>query len=229
MPRAYSLDLRQRFVEAIKAGSSARAAGRRLLVSASTAVKWAQRWRQTGSVEAKPMHGHPPVKLAPHKDVLLDLLAEKPDLTLEEIRHHLAAREIVVGKSAIHSFLQRHRISFKKKTAHAAEQERPDVKQRRQIWHLMQPWIDPKRLVFLDETGFTTKLTRLYGRCPVGERLVSSVPHGHWKTLTFIAALRHNQITAPWVIDGAMTGVTFCTYLRHCLVPTLTPGDRRDE
>ena len=68
-------------------------------------------------------------------------------------------------------------------------------------------------------------MTRLYGRCPVGERLVSPVPHGHWKTLTFIAALRVDSIDAPWVIDGPMDGAAFLTYLRHCLAPTLRPGD----
>ncbi|MEM7045940.1 MAG: IS630 transposase-related protein, partial [Pseudomonadota bacterium] len=70
MPRAYSLDLRERLIDAVEAGSSARAAARRLQVGASTAVKWVQRKRETGSVEAKPMHGHPPAKLAPHKDRL---------------------------------------------------------------------------------------------------------------------------------------------------------------
>lgn len=70
MPRAYSTDLRQRLIDAVEAGSSARAAARRLQVSASTAVKWVQRKRQTGSVEAKPMRGHPPAKLLPHKDRL---------------------------------------------------------------------------------------------------------------------------------------------------------------
>jgi hypothetical protein len=78
------------------------------------------------------------------------------------------------------------------------------VKKRRDTWRRVQPWIDQDRLVFLDETGFTTKISRLYGRCPIGERLVRSIPHGHWKTLTFIAALRVDRIAAPWVIDGPM-------------------------
>ena len=99
------------------------------------------------------------------------------------------------------------------------------MKKRREAWRCAQPWIDPDRLVFLDETGFTTKLARLYGRCPIGERLVSAIPHGHWKTLTFIAALRVDRIDAPWVIDGPMDGAAFLTYLRHCLAPTLKRGD----
>jgi transposase len=99
------------------------------------------------------------------------------------------------------------------------------VKKRRDTWRRVQPWIDQDRLVFLDETGFTTKISRLYGRCPIGERLVRPIPHGHWKTLTFIAALRVDRIAAPWVIDGPMNGAAFLTHLRQCLAPTLNPGD----
>jgi transposase len=90
-PRACSLDLRERLIDAVEAGSSARAAARRLQVSASTAVKWARRKRQTGGVEAKPMRGHPPAKLAPHKDRLLRLVAEEPDLTLKQICERLVS------------------------------------------------------------------------------------------------------------------------------------------
>lgn len=225
MARPYSLDLRERLIELVKAGCSAREAGRRLKVSASTAINWVKRYRLTGSVAAKPMHGHPPSKLAAHQDLVLQLVADQPDLTLDELRQRLADHGIEVGKSCIHSFLRRQRISFKKKTAHAAEQNRSDVKKLRKAWRRAQPWIDQERLVFLDETALTTKLARLYGRCPVGERLVSAIPHGHWKTLTFIAALRVDRIDAPWIIDGPMNGSAFCTYLSSCLAPTLNAGD----
>jgi putative transposase len=108
------LDLRQRLIVAVEAGSSARAAARRLQVSASTAVKWVQRKRQTGSAEAKPMHGHPPAKLLPHKHRLLRLVAKEPDLTLRQIGERLAADGIHVSKSCLHSFLWRNRIRLKK-------------------------------------------------------------------------------------------------------------------
>ena len=100
-PRAYSLDLRERLIDAVEGGSSARAAARRLQVSASTAVKWVHRKRETGSVEAKPMHGHPPAKLAAHKDRLLRLVAEEPDLTLKQIGERLVADGIHVSKSCL--------------------------------------------------------------------------------------------------------------------------------
>lgn len=68
-------------------------------------------------------------------------------------------------------------------------------------------------------------MVRLYGRAPRGQRLVAAVPHGHWMTTTFVAALRHDEITAPCVFDGPMNGASFLTYVEHFLVPTLQQGD----
>jgi transposase len=79
--------------------------------------------------------------------------------------------------------------------------------------------------VFIDETAVTTKMTRLYGRAPRGERLVAKVPHGHWKTLTLVAALRADGVTAPYVIDGAMDGRAFLAYVEQVLAPTLKKRD----
>ena len=75
---------------------------------------------------------------------------------------------------------------------------------------------NPARLVFIDETAANTKMVRLSGRCPRGERLVGRVPHGHWKTITFVGALRCNGMTAPCVLDGAMTGEAFLAYVEQC-------------
>jgi transposase len=85
--------------------------------------------------------------------------------------------------------------------------------------------LDPARLVFLDETGTNTKMARRHGRAPRGERLRCSVPHGHWKTTTFIGGLRLSGMTAPMVLDGPMTGAWFLAYVEQILVPTLKPGD----
>jgi transposase len=81
------------------------------------------------------------------------------------------------------------------------------------------------RYVFLDEMGANTKMTRLYGWGPKSERVVAAVPHGHWKTTTFLGALRTTGLTAPLVIDGALTGELFLAYVQQQLVPTLSPGD----
>lgn len=89
------------------------------------------------------------------------------------------------------------RGSASKKSLHASEQDRPDVARRRLRWRKYQGWLDPRRLVFIDETWAKTNMTRTHGRSPRGERLLAKVPHGRWRTLTFIAALRHDRITAP--------------------------------
>lgn len=85
--------------------------------------------------------------------------------------------------------------------------------------------INPRRLVFIDETGASTKMTRRYGRARRGQRVVGKVPHGHWMTTTFVAALRHDGLTAPLVVDGPMNGDVFLAYVGQQLVPTLSPGD----
>lgn len=95
----------------------------------------------------------------------------------------------------------------------------------REAWSAGQAALDPDTLVFVDETWATTNMARTHGRCPVGERLDAAVPHGHWKTTTFTAALRSGGLTAPMVVDGATTGDLFVAYVEQVLVPTLRPGD----
>jgi transposase len=112
-----------------------------------------------------------------------------------------------------------------KKSAHADEQARPDVVERRAAWVAGQLDLDPSTLVFIDETGASTKMARRYGRAPRGQRLRASVPHGHWMTTTFVGALRLSGMTAPMVLDGPMTGAWFLAYVEQELVPTLMPGD----
>jgi transposase len=107
----------------------------------------------------------------------------------------------------------------------AAEQDRPDVAAARTAWADNQARVDAERLVFIDETGTSTKMARLRGRAPRGQRLVGKIPHGHWKTTTFVAALRCTALTAPCVIDGPMNGNAFLAYVEQVLVPTLKPGD----
>jgi transposase len=107
----------------------------------------------------------------------------------------------------------------------AAEQDRPDVAAARVAWARDQAKLDPDRLVFIDETGASTNLARLRGRAPRGQRLVGKIPHGHWKTTTFVAGLRATALTAPGVIDGPMNGDTFLAYVEQILAPSLKPGD----
>lgn len=108
---------------------------------------------------------------------------------------------------------------------HAAEQDRPDVAERRTAWRFWRAHLHPHDLVFIDETGANTKMDRRYGRMFRGQRLVAKVPHGHWKTTTFVGALRATGITAPLVVDGPMNGDVFLAYVEQQLAPTLRPGD----
>jgi len=113
----------------------------------------------------------------------------------------------------------------KKKTLHAAEQNRPDVAKARAEWRDTQPSLNPGKLVFLDETWTKTNMVRMYGRSPRGTRLIGTSPHGHWKTSTFLAGLREDGLIAPAVFDGPINGDRFLAYVEQVLVPTLTPGD----
>ena len=107
----------------------------------------------------------------------------------------------------------------------AGERDRPDVARRRAQWTKYQDRIEPERLVFIDETWTKTNMAPLRGWAPRGKRLTAKVPHGRWKTTTFVAALRHDRIEAPWLLEGPIDGETFTTYVEKVLLPTLRPGD----
>jgi transposase len=123
------------------------------------------------------------------------------------------------------ALLRSSRHYSQKKTAHADEQQRPDVLRRRRAWFENQPELEPESLVFIDETAVDTKMARRFGRSPRGERCRASVPHGHWKTTTFTAGLRLTGMTAPFILDGPMDGECFLAYIEQVLAPSLNPGD----
>jgi transposase len=106
-----------------------------------------------------------------------------------------------------------------------AEQDRPQIARKRLRWQARQGKIDAKRLVFIDETWAKTNMAPLRGWSLRGKRLNAKVPFGHWKTMTFMAALRHDRIDAPWVVNGPINGDSFQTYIETQLVPTLSKGD----
>ena len=99
------------------------------------------------------------------------------------------------------------------------------MKAAREDWFEDQPDLDPARLIFIDETWTATNMARTRGRCARGERLRAPIPHGHWKTTTFVAGLRLSGISAPFVLDGPINRDAFQTYVERILVPELTPGD----
>jgi transposase len=115
--------------------------------------------------------------------------------------------------------------SLLKKVLHASEQERADVARARRRWIGKQGLLDSTHLVFIDETSVNTSMTRSFGRGLRGERVIGHVPFAVWKTLTFVAALRCDRMTAPMMIKGALNGEVFLAYVEQCLVPTLRRGD----
>ncbi len=223
MPKPYSVDLRARVIEDVETGASRREAAERYGISPSVVVIWMQRFEETGSVAAKPSGGSTS-PLEQHAEFLLGLIADQPDLTLDEIVAAMRKRRIAGSRSAVWRFFARRNISFKK-TLYAAERKRADVARARRRWMREQGMFDPARLVFIDETCTTTAMVRLRGRAPRGERLVGYAPHGHWKTITFVGGLRQRGMTAPFVLEGAMNGPMFLAYVKQCLVPTLKRGE----
>ena len=131
------------------------------------------------------------------------LVAETHDITLSEIASHLERQhgEGDLRKARFGRFLDRHAMTFKKNRARQRARA-PDVAAQRQAWRATQAEVDPQRLVFIDETGASTKMARLCGRSLRGTRCLAAIPHGHWKTTTFVGGLRLGGMTAPTVLDG---------------------------
>lgn len=177
MPKPYSNDLRERVIDAVETGASRREAAEMFKLSASSAIRWWQRWNKTGSAKAI-WGGGSTSPLEEHLEWLLALVAEQPDLILEEIVAAMRKQGIPGSRSAVQRFFERHNVSFKK-SLRAAEQKRRNVARARRRWIREQGTLDPARLVFIDEAATSSNMVRLRGRCPRGERLVASVPHGH--------------------------------------------------
>lgn len=196
MARALSDDLRVRVVKASTDGLSARQAAARFGVGISTAIRWIARAR-TGELAARAQGRRRGSSLDAHEAFIVALIEERRDITLHETAARLLSeRSVTIRRSALSAWL-RGRGDVQKKSAHALEQERPDVLKRRRDWFEAQPDLDPHSLVFIDETGLSTKMARLRGRAPRGERCRAGVQHGHWKTTTFIGTVRSASPASP--------------------------------
>jgi len=225
MGKPYSIDLRERVVAAVETGGmSCHRAAAQFGVGISTAINWVRRLRETGSVAPGEMGGHKPKSISgEHRAWLLERTREK-DFTQRGLVAELAERGLKVDYRTVWSFVHAEKLSFKKTVA-AGERDRPDVARRRAQWVKHQNKIAPERLVFLDETWTKTNMAPRRGWAPLGIRLAAKVPHGHWNTTTFLAALRHDRSDAPWLLDGPIDGESFQLYVEKVLLPTLRPGD----
>jgi transposase len=221
--RPYSPDLRERLVAAVeRRQGSLRQIADLFLVSLSCIVRLLRRHRATGSCLPKPPAGGPvPLLDEATCQRLLALVKDQPDATLAELQARLG---VPCSLTTIWRALQRHGISRKKKTLHAKQQDTPEVQAKRAAFKERIAAVDPMHLVFVDETGATTAMTRTHGRAPIGERVVGAVP-GDWQNVTLIAGLRLGEVVAPFTFVGATDQDAFRTYVKEVLVPVLQPED----
>ena len=221
--KPYSNDLRERIVAAVgRAEHSLPQLARLFAVSVSCIVRLLQRKRRTGSVQPRPHAGGPTPKLdqAAHER-LRQLVAEQPDATLAELRERLG---IPCCLMTIARALRRLKITRKKKTPHAQQRDSPPVQAQRERFRQTLACVAPEQLVFVDETGANTGMSRTYGRAPRGQRVPAAVP-GSWTNVTLISGLRLEGVVAPLAVAGAADGAAFQTYVEEVLVPQLRPGD----
>lgn len=225
MAKAYSIDLRERVVAFVAGGQSCHEAAARFRVSVSFVVKLMQAWRESGQVRPEPAGGRRHAKLEAHRALLLERVEARSDITMLELAAELRSATGVCATFATLAASQR--LPLQKKLL-ANEQDRTDVWQARREWRdKRQPMmrLEAHRLVFIDETGTNTKMTRRCGRCLKGQRLRATAPFGHWMTQTFIAGLRCQGLIAPFVVDKPMNRRIFEAYVESQLAPTLAKGD----
>jgi transposase len=219
--RAFGDDLRLRIHEACQAGESTAEVADRFGVSTAFVRRLKQRFRQTGSLAPLPGGRGRALKLAAFEGELRQAVREQPDATPAELRQRL---NLPASRVTVWRALRRLRLTRKKKSTRAAEQDRPDVALARRQWPQKLAGVGPDDLVFLDETGTNTAMQRTHGYAPKGERVVASAPLGGWQAVTFVGALTAGGLVAPWALEGAMSGEWFLAYVEQVLVPALRPG-----
>jgi len=217
------MDLRERVAAAVDyQEGSQREIARRFRVSLSFIVRLLQRRREVGTLTPKPHGGGPNPALSRRDQRRLRKLIEKQsDATLNQLKQQGG---FGCTLTTIWRTLRRFGLSYKKKTLHASERDRTDVQDKRRRYQRKVRRIEPKRLVFVDETGVNTAMTPTRAWAPRGERASGSVPTS-WGTVTVIAALGLGGVRAPLAFPGATDTAAFQTYVELVLVPELRAGD----
>jgi transposase len=221
--RPYSQDLRQRIIDTVQRGDgTGRQIAERFLVSVSFVTRLLQLHRSNGSVEPRPHGGGNPAVLTPEDlERLREFIKNRPDATLQECATHLGTSCSLV---TISRALNKLGLPRKKKVPRAAEQDSPEVQEQRREFCDRLAGIDPQRLVFVDECGANTAMTRTHGRAPAGQRVYTDAP-AHWESITLTCGVRLAGVTATLAFPGATNTGTFETYVEEMLVPELKPGD----
>jgi transposase len=218
-----SNDLRERILAAVdhREGSRRQIAAR-FHVDVSTITRLLQLRHQTGSFDPRPHGGgKPPALDRAGLERLRAVVQERPDATLAQLREHLGLDGSIM---VVWRGLQKLGITRKKKSLHADERDRPDVQRKRRSFRRKVKAIEPKRLLFVDETGVTTAMTPAYARAPRGERAVDSAP-ASWESVTVTVAMGLGGVRAPLAFPGATNEAAFQSYVDGALVPALYEGD----
>ena len=227
MRKSYSDDLRRKLLEAHDRGEgSLRELARRFGVSIPWAWKISAQRRRTGQMErVRQRHGRQSRVTATVESRLRNLLREQPDRTLAELQQGVwEAEGGAVQCAASVAGVATDAVAVEKKSLRAQEQDTPENCQRRQAWREQVSQLDPQRLVFLDESGVTTQMTRRYGRAPRGERIREATPAGHWNTLTLLGAMTQQGMLASMTVESPTDGDVFLAYLDEVLCRQLQAG-----
>jgi len=229
MGKPHPVELRSRVIGYVDEGHGHRQAARHFRVSPKFVNDLVKLRRETGCLTPRRQgNGGGHGKLVDVTGWLEARVTAKSGITLDELVAELAETHgIDVHRATVWRVLRGLGLSHKK-TVQALEQKRKDVAGLRHVWIARrQPFMANhlERLAFIDETAIKTNMAKTTGWAPRGQRLVDHAPFGHWRTQTFVAALRHDRLDAPWVIDGAMNAEMFDLYTKTQLVPTLRPGD----
>jgi transposase len=220
--KAYSTDLRERGIRLVQEKELTQEEIANLIgVSVSCLQMWVQRFRETGEIAPrkpgrKPGQGKIPL------DQLQTFVSDHSDATLSEMRQGCG---LSVSLTGIWKALKRLGLSLKKKVLHASEQDRPDVQAKRRQWRRRSRRLSTKRLIFIDQTGVSTRMHRDHGRSPVGERVIGAIPEMNYQSSTLMGALRLNGEFESMIYDGGTDIPTVLTFVESTLAPTLKPGD----
>jgi transposase len=225
--KAYPVALRTRIVAAVDRGvGSLPTVAALFAVSTNCVANYLLLRAETGSLQPRPNPGGRAPAIGPERyEEVRQLLAAQPDLTLEQLRDALGLN---CSLAAVCRTLKKLNLTRKKKTLHAAEQQRDDVQAAREEWVEWQAELteaDLARLVFCDEAAVLTNMTPRYGRSPRGERIVEYVPHGNWERLTIAAGIRLEGVCGSLAFEGGTTVEACATFAEKCLGPELRRGD----
>jgi transposase len=223
MTRPLSNDLRKRIIEAKLRGDTEGKIAAEKEVNKSTVTKLWSLYRRTGRYEPRPCSsGRKPALSVGQLEQITRKINEQPDVTLQELIDEL---RLPICVSALCRTVN-NKLGYRfKKTRHAAEQNREDVRARREEWKNIQPAMNAEKLVFLDESGINAGMTRLYGRGRLGARVIDYVPDVRFERTSILSSVRLNGELVPLVFEGSLTGELFKEYVSKCLVPTLQEGD----